>query len=83
MQRFIAAEFEGNLAELPEAAMREPPVSYLGRDRLVVLPVADYETPSRQGTLVMDMENMPDEFVAALPHPYDNPEQAAHDHLLD
>jgi hypothetical protein len=43
----------------------------------------EYERLKRRDKLVIAIEEMPDEFLAALAQPVQDPELAALDHLLD
>ncbi len=84
MQTFSSFDLQRNVALVQEAALREPvAISYHGRDRLVIMPIDEFDRLKRRDKLVIAMEEMPDEFVQALQQPYDNPEQAALDHLMD
>jgi len=84
MQRFSSLDLQRNVARVQEAALREPvAVSYHGRDRLVIMPIDEFERLKRRDKMVISMEEMPEEFVQALQEPYVNAEQAALDHLMD
>ena len=72
------------MAQVQEAALREPvTVNYHGRDRLVIMPVDEYERLKRRDKMVISIEEMPQEFVQALQQPYYNAEQADLDHLME
>ena len=84
MLRFSSFDLQRNVARIQEAAMREPvTVSYHGRDRLVMMSVDEFERLKRRDKMVISMEELPEEFIAALQEPYYNAEQAALDHLMD
>lgn len=84
MQTFSSFDLQRNVARVQEAALREPvAISYHGRDRLVIMPIDEFDRLKRRDKLVISMEEMPDEFVRALQEPYHNAEQAALDHLMD
>ncbi|NIE81437.1 type II toxin-antitoxin system Phd/YefM family antitoxin [Asaia sp. As-1742] len=84
MQRFSSLDLQRNVARVQEAALRESvTVSYHGRDRLVIMPVDEFERLRRRDRVVVAIEDLPDEFADALSEPYANPAQAALDHLLD
>lgn len=84
MRRFSSYDLQRNVARVQEAALREPvAVSYHGRDRLVIMPIDEFERLKRRDKLAISMEEMPEEFVRALQEPYFNAEQAALDRLLD
>ncbi|TAN49832.1 MAG: type II toxin-antitoxin system Phd/YefM family antitoxin [Rhodospirillales bacterium] len=84
MQRFSSFDLQRNVAKVQEAALKEPvSVSYHGRDRLVILPIDEFERLKRRDKQVISMQDLPDEFLAALQEPFENAEQAALDHLLD
>jgi len=84
MQRFSSLDLQRNVARVQEAALREPvAVSYHGRDRLVIMPIDEFERLKRRDKMVISLEEMPEEFVQALQEPYVNTEQAALDHLMD
>lgn len=84
MQRFSSFDLQRNVARVQEAALKEPvAVSYHGRDRLVIMPIDEFERLKRRDKVVISMEEMPEEFIAAMREPYFDAEQAALDHLLD
>jgi PHD/YefM family antitoxin component YafN of YafNO toxin-antitoxin module len=84
MQRFSSFDLQRNVARVQEAALREPvTLSYHGRDRLVMMPLDEFERLKRRDKLVIAMDEMPEEFIRALNEPYYSAEQAALDHLLD
>lgn len=84
MQSFTSLDLQRNVAKVQEAALREPvAVSYHGRDRLVIMPIDEFERLKRRDKQVIAMEDIPDEFIQALQQPYHDDEQAALDHLLD
>jgi hypothetical protein len=84
MQRFGSYDLQRNVAKVQEAAMREPvSISYHGRDRLVMLPIEEFERLKRRDKQIIAMDELPDEFVQAMSQPYYDAEQAALDHLLD
>lgn len=84
MQRFSSYDLQRNVAKVQEAALKEPvSVSYHGRDRLVILSIDEFERLKRRDKQVIDMRDLPGEFLKAMQEPYENPEQAALDHLLD
>ncbi|CAA6604672.1 Prevent-host-death protein [Rhodospirillaceae bacterium LM-1] len=84
MQRFSSFDLQRNVAKVQEAALKEPvSISYHGRDRLVVLSIDEFERLKRRDRQVISMQELPEEFAAALREPYDDAEQAALDHLLD
>lgn len=84
MQRYSSYDLQRNVAKVQEAALKEPvSISYHGRDRLVVLSIDEFERLKRRDKQVISMQELPDEFVAALCEPYEDAEQAALDHLLD
>lgn len=84
MQTFSSLDLQRNVARVQEAALREPvAISYHGRDRLVIMPIDEFDRLKRRDKLVISMEEIPDEFVRALQEPYHNAEQAALDHLMD
>ncbi len=84
MQRFSSFDLQRKVARVQEAAMREPvAVSYHGRDRLVIMPIDEFERLKRRDKMVISMEEMPEEFILALQETYYNAEQAALDRLMD
>ncbi len=84
MLKFGSLDLQRNVARVQEAAMREPiAISYHGRDRLVMMPIDEYERLKNRDKMLIAMEEMPEDFVLALSEPYHNPEQAALDHLMD
>jgi prevent-host-death family protein len=84
MQRFSSLDLQRNVARVQEAALREPvTVSYHGRDRLVIMPIDEFERLKRRDKIVIALEEMPEEFVTLLREPYYDAEQAALDHLMD
>ena len=84
MLKFTAQDLQRNVAKIQEAALREPvTVSYHGRDRLVILPIDEFERLKRRDKQVLSMTDLPDEFVQALQTPYHNDEQLALDSLMD
>jgi len=84
MRRFTSFDLQRNVARVQEAALREPvAVSYHGRDRLVILPIGEFERLKRRDKVAISMEEMPEEFVQALGEPYFDADQAALDHLMD
>jgi PHD/YefM family antitoxin component YafN of YafNO toxin-antitoxin module len=58
-------------------------VTFHGRDRLVMLPIDEFERLKRRDKMVIAMEEMPEEFLRALEEPYFDAEQAALDRLMD
>lgn len=84
MRRFSSLDLQRNGARVQEAALREPVVvSYHGRDRLVLMPIDEFERLKQRDKMVLVMEDIPDAFLQALGEPYVDAEQAALDHLLD
>ncbi|MEC4593143.1 MULTISPECIES: type II toxin-antitoxin system prevent-host-death family antitoxin [Nitrospirillum] len=84
MRRFSSLDLQRNVAQVQEAALREPvTVSYHGRDRLVILSVDEFERLKQRDKMVISMEEMPEEFLRALQEPYYDADQAALDHLMD
>lgn len=84
MRHFGGVELQRNTALVQEAALREPvAITHHGRERLVLLDAAEYERLKRRDKQVIAIEEMPEEFIAALREPYFDEEQAALDHLLD
>jgi prevent-host-death family protein len=84
MLRFGSYDLQRKVAEVQEAAMREPVVvTYHGRDRLVILPIDEFERLKRRDKLVVSMDELPEEFIQALSEPYYDAEQAALDHLME
>ncbi|MBF0333063.1 MAG: type II toxin-antitoxin system Phd/YefM family antitoxin [Alphaproteobacteria bacterium] len=84
MLRFSSLDLQRNVARVQEAALREPvAVSYHGRDRLVIMPIDEFERLKSRDKLVIAMDEMPEEFVQALREPYFSEEQAALDSLLE
>jgi PHD/YefM family antitoxin component YafN of YafNO toxin-antitoxin module len=84
MLRFGSYDLQRNVAKVQEAAMREPvAISYHGRDRLVMLPIDEFERLKRRDKLVIAMEELPEEFIQAMSEPYFDAEQAALDHLME
>lgn len=84
MQRFSSFDLQRNVARVQEAALREPvAVSYHGRDRLVIMPIDEFERLKRRDKMVISLEEMPEAFVQAMQEPYFNAEQEALDHLMD
>ncbi|HIJ38260.1 MAG TPA: type II toxin-antitoxin system Phd/YefM family antitoxin [Rhodospirillaceae bacterium] len=84
MQRFSSFDLQRNVARVQEAALREPvAVSYHGRDRLVIMPIDEFERLKRRDKMVISLEEMPEAFVQAMQEPYFNAEQEALDQLMD
>ncbi len=84
MLRFGSYDLQRNVAKVQEAAMREPvAISYHGRDRLVMLPIDEFERLKRRDKQVIAMEELPEEFIQAMSEPYYDAEQAALDHLME
>jgi len=84
MQRFSSLDLQRNVARVQEAALREPvTVSYHGRDRLVIMPIDEFERLKRRDKMAIALEEIPEEFAALLREPYFDAEQAALDHLMD
>lgn len=84
MLSFSSQDLQRNVAKVQEAALREPvAVSYHGRDRLVIMPIDEFERLKRRDKQVISMQDVPEDFIKALQAPYHNPEQAALDSLLD
>lgn len=84
MLRFGSYDLQRKVSEVQEAAMREPvAISYHGRDRLVIMPIAEFERLKRRDKLVISMEEIPEEFIRAMSEPYYDAEQAALDHLME
>lgn len=84
MRRFSSLDLQRHGARVQEAALREPVVvSYHGRDRLVIMPVDEFERLKQRDKAVVAMAEMPDEFLDALKEPYFDAEQASLDRLLD
>jgi len=84
MQRFTSQDLQRKSGLVQEAALRAPiAISHHGRDRLVVLAADEYDRLKRRDRLVLAIEEMPDEFIAALRQPLDDPDLAGLDHLLD
>ncbi|MDR3514930.1 MAG: type II toxin-antitoxin system prevent-host-death family antitoxin [Azospirillaceae bacterium] len=84
MLRFGSYDLQRKVAEVQEAAMREPVViSYHGRDRLVMMSIDEFERLKRRDKMVIAMEEVPEEFILAMSEPYDDAEQAALDHLME
>ena len=84
MQRFSSQDLQRNVGRVQEAALKAPvAISHRGRDRLVVLAADEYERLKRRDRLVLAIEELPEDFIAALGQPVDDPELAALDHLLE
>ena len=84
MRRFSSLDLQRNVALVQEAALREPvAVSYHGRDRLVIMPIGEFERLKRRDKMAIAMEDVPEEFASLLKEPYFDAEQAALDHLMD
>jgi PHD/YefM family antitoxin component YafN of YafNO toxin-antitoxin module len=84
MLRFGSYDLQRNVAKVQEAAMREPvAISYHGRDRLVMLPIDEFERLKRRDKQVIAMEELPEEFIQAMSEPYYDAEQAELDHLME
>ena len=84
MQRFTSIDLQRNVALVQDTALREPvTISYHGRDRLVIMPIAEFERLKRRDKLAIAIEELPEEFIQALQQPYFDAEQAALDRLLD
>lgn len=84
MRRFSSFDLQRNVARVQEAALREPVVvSYHGRDRLVLMPINEFERLTRRDKSVISIQEMPDEFLRAMAEPYVDAEQAALDNLMD
>lgn len=83
MRRFSSLELQRSGSKVQEAALREAvAVSYHGRDRLVIMPIEEFERLKRRDKMVIAMNEMPEEFLAQLQEPYHDAEQAALDHLM-
>ncbi len=84
MRQFSGVELQRNTALVQEAALKEPvAITHHGRQRLVLLDLAEYERLKRRDKQVIAIEELPEEFLEALQKPYFDQEQAALDHLLD
>ena len=84
MQRFTSQDFQRNVGQVEQAALREPvAISHHGHDRLVVMAADEYERLKRRDKLVIAVQEMPEEFIAALRQPIADPELATLDYLLD
>ncbi|MDR3440890.1 type II toxin-antitoxin system Phd/YefM family antitoxin [Telmatospirillum sp.] len=84
MLRFGSYDLQRKVAEVQEAALREPvAISYHGRDRLVMMPIDEFERLKRRDKMVISMEEIPEEFIQAMSEPYYDAEQAALDHLME
>jgi len=80
MQRFTSMDLQRNVGPVQEAALREPvAITHHGRDRLVVMTKSEYDRLKRRDKLVVGIEDIPEEFIAALEEPYHDAEQAALD----
>jgi len=84
MQRFTSQDLQRHVGRVQEAALKGPvAISHHGHDRLVVMAADEYERLKRRDKLAIAIHEMPEEFIAALQQPVDDPELAALDHLLD
>jgi prevent-host-death family protein len=84
MRQFTGVELQRNTGLVQEAALKEPiAITHHGRQRLVLLDIAEYERLKGRDKQVIAIEEMPEIFVAALEEPYYNEEQAALDYLLE
>ncbi|HYG88014.1 MAG TPA: type II toxin-antitoxin system prevent-host-death family antitoxin [Azospirillum sp.] len=84
MQRFTAFDLQRNVGPVQDAAMQAPvAITHHGRDRLVLMSASEFARLKRRDKQVIAIEEMPEEFIAALREPVDDPELAALDHLLD
>lgn len=84
MQRYSSYDLQRNVSKVQEAALKEPvSISYHGRERLVILSIDEFERLKRRDKQMIAMQDLPEEFAAALGEPYDDAEQAALDHLMD
>ncbi|MBF0333773.1 MAG: type II toxin-antitoxin system Phd/YefM family antitoxin [Alphaproteobacteria bacterium] len=84
MRSFSSFDLQRNVAKVQEAALREPvAVSYHGRDRLVIMPIDEFERLKRRDKMVISMREIPEDFIAAMREPHVDAEQAALDPLMD
>jgi len=84
LRQFSGVELQRNSALVQETALKEPvAITHHGRQRLVLLDVAEYERLKRRDKQVIAIEEMPEALIEALREPYFDQEQAALDHLLD
>jgi prevent-host-death family protein len=84
MQQFSGLDLQRRTALVQEAALKEPvAITHHGRRRLVLVDIAEFERLKRRDKQVVDMMELPEEFLSALATPHRNAEQDALDHLMD
>lgn len=84
MRKFRSLDLQRHTAQVQEAPLREPvAVSYHGRPRLAIMAIDEFERLKRRDKAVIAIENLPEEFIAALQASYYDSEQAALDRLMD
>lgn len=84
MRQFSGLDLQRHTAQVQEAALKEPvAITHHGRRRLVLVDIAEFERLKRRDKQVVEMTELPEEFLAALTAPYRNEEQDALDHLME
>ena len=84
MQQFSGLDLQRRTAQVQEAALKEPvAITHHSRRRLVLVDIAEFERLKRRDKQVVNMMELPDEFLVALEAPYQNEEQDALDPLME